>query len=396
MKSALSNSYNLLTKENRLTIGYFGGSITSGRSSKFIIENGEKVPEKQGSIFNSYVNRTTAWVKEMFPNAEIETVNAGVSGTHSQLGLYRLEGTLMNTDGHKIPDLVFIEFTSNDWAYGDHTVDIIRSEVESLVINIRKINPFADIVILATNTRDLETLPKKKAHKEVADHYGLPFVDVGKVLQHHKDTDPESASAESAAEHTLKYTADNLHPSALGFAVYFEEIKDKLAPHFDSKNCTDGMKDHTKSAPKPLSAELYTPHIVTVDQMELPANAEIAEMPMNVFYQGVLIDENCSYPVVEKRLILKKDEIVSADFEGSILGVLIEMQRKVDLELRYSIDDGEWLEFNIDDNHLRFERGTAHTQAYFLKAGLSEGAHTVKLKSVSEIPAYLGAILANK
>ncbi len=394
MKSALSNSYNLLTKENRLTVGYFGGSITCGGSSKHIIENGQKVPEKQGTIAKSYVNRTSAWIKEMFPNANVETVNSGVSGTHSQLGLYRLEGTHMNAEGHKIPDLVFIEFTSNDWVYGEHSVEIIKAEVESLVINIRKINPFADIVILATNTMDIEKLPKKQAHKDVADHYGLLFVDVGKALQHCKNTDPESAPKESADTHTLKYTADDLHPSALGFAVYMQEIKDKLTPHFDGQNCEDGMIDHTKSAPKPLSAEVYTPHIISVEQMKLPENAEVTEEPLSIPLHGILFDENYHYPVVGNRLILKKNETVSADFEGSTLGVLIEMQRRVDLELRYSIDGGEWLEFNINDSCLSFERGRLHTQAYFLKAGLSEGTHTVTLKSVSETPLFLGALLA--
>ncbi len=393
MKSALSNTYNLLAKENRLTIGYLGGSITCGGSAKHIIKNGQKVPDKQGAIADSYVNRTSAWIGELFPNATIKTVNAGVSGTHAQLGLYRLEGTLMNKNGHNIPDLVFIEFTSNDWVYGDHTVEIVKAELESLIMNIRKINPFADIVIIATNTLDLQNCDKKQAHKDVADYYGLPFIDVGIVLQRKKNTDPESAPAESAEKCTLKYTADNLHPSALGYAVYMEEIKDVLTPHLDGNNCEDGMIDHSAAAPKPLSSELYTPRIITIDDMVLPEDVEIAEIPLNIPLHGILLDETYDYPVVNNRVILKQNETITAEFEGSILGVLVAMQRKIDLELRFSIDGGEWKEFNINDSCLSFER-YPHTQAYFLKSGLSNGKHTVALKSVSETPLYLGALLA--
>ncbi len=393
MKSALSNSYNLLTKEKRLTIGYFGGSITCGGSAKHIIENGKKVPEKTGSIANSYINRTSAWIKELFPKAEIETVNAGVSGTHTQLGLYRLEGTLMNTEGHNIPDLVFIEFTSNDWVYGEHTVEIIKAEVESLVINIRKINPFADIVILATNTLDMQNCAKKQAHKDVADHYGLPFIDVGIALQRQKNTDPESAPTESAEKCTLKYTVDNLHPSALGYAVYMEKIKEVLAPHLDGNDCADIMIDHTKAAPPPLSSELYTPRIITVADIHKPTDAEIAQTPLTIPLHGTLLDELTSYSLTEDRLILKQNETISAKFKGGILGVLVAMQRKINLELRFSIDGGEWKEFNINDSCLSFER-YPHTQAYFLASGLSAGNHTVTLKSVSETPVFLGALLA--
>lgn len=395
MKSALQNTYNLLTKENRLTIGYFGGSITCGGSARHIIENGQKVPEKSGTIMDSYVNRTTSWIKEMFPKSQIETVNAGVSGTHSQLGLYRLEGTLMNNNGHNIPDLVFIEFTSNDWVYGDHTVDIIKAEVESLIINIREINPFADIVIIATNTMDLQNSPKKQAHKDVADHYRLPFIDVGIALQKMKNTDPESAPTESAEKCTLKYTADNLHPSALGYAVYMAEIKDVLAPHLNKENCGDEIINHTENAPVPLSNELYSPKLITVNEMQLPKGAKIVESPLTVPLHGTLIEESYEYSIAENHMILEPQKSITTTFNGNILGILVGMQRKVDLSLSYSIDGNEWQEFGINDSRLSFER-YPHTQAYFLKAGLTGRKHTVTLKNTASEIAKIGALLAQK
>ncbi|MBQ4119552.1 MAG: SGNH/GDSL hydrolase family protein [Clostridia bacterium] len=393
MQSALQNSYKLLKHKNRLTIGYFGGSITCGGSAKHIIEKGRKVPEKQGTIADSYVNRTSAWIKKLFPNAEIETVNAGVSDTHTQLGLYRLEGTLMNTNGHNMPDLVFIEFTSNDWVYGEHTVQIIKAELESLIINIRKINPFADIVIIATNTLEMQNCPKKLAHKEIADYYSLPFIDVGAALQNAKETDPESAHTESGEKGTLKYTVDDLHPSALGYAVYLEEIKKVLSPHLDGENCGHGIIDHTKSAPTPLSKELYIPRIIDVDDITAPADAEIAQKPLCVQLHGTLLDDIYHYHVVKNCIVLKQNETITAEFAGGVLGILVAMQSKTDVGILYRIDGGEWLEFSINDSQLGFQR-YPHTQAFFLKAGLSKGKHTVTLKSVAEKPLIFGAFLA--
>ena len=393
MKSALQNTYNLLKYENRLTIRYFGGSITNGGSAKYIIENGKKAPEREGSITNSYVNRTSAWIKELFPNAVIETVNAGVSDTHTQLGLYRLEATLMNTIGHNMPDLVFIEFTSNDWVYGEHTVEIIKAELESLIINIRKLNPFADIVIIATNTLPMPNCPKKLAHKEIADHYGLPFIDVGKALQYKKDTDPESAHAESEKDSTLKYTADDLHPSALGYAVYLEEIKKVLTDYLDGKNCEQDIIDHTKMAPTPLSKELYTPRIIDADNITAPTKIEIADKPLCLQLHGTLLDEFNHYNIVKNCIVLRQNESITAKFKGEILGMLVAMQSKTDVNILYSIDDGEWQEFVINDSCLGFQR-YPHTQAFFLKSGLSDDTHTITLKSVAEAPLIFGAFLA--
>lgn len=393
MKSALQNSYHLLNNKKRLTIGYFGGSITSGGSAKYIVENGKRVAEKEGSILDSYVNRTSAWIKELFPDAEIKTVNSGVSDTHTQFGLYRLETTLMNTDSHNIPDLVFIEFTSNDWVYGEHSVDVVKSELESLIINIRKINPFADIVIIATNTLEMKNCPKKQAHKDIADYYGIPFIDVGIVLQHTKDADPDSAHAESGENSTLKYTADDLHPTSLGFAVYTEEIKAVLSPHLDSKNCESGLVDYTKTAPKPLSKELYTPRIISANDITVPTDIEIAQRPLCIQLHGTLLDEMYHYPVVENCIVLRKNQTITAEFSGEILGILVAMQSKTNVELYFSIDGGEWQNFAINDSFLGFQR-YPHTQAFFLKAGLSNARHTVTLKSVAEAPLVFGAFLA--
>ncbi len=392
MKSALSNTYNLLTKQNRLTIGYLGGSITYGSSAEHVLENGEIVPDKKGTIADSYANRVSAWFKKQFPNAAIETVNAGVAGTHSQLGLYRLEKTLMNTCGHAMPDLIFIEFTSNDWIYGDHTAQVTQAEVESLVVNIRKINPFADIVILATNIKNMSNSETKQVHKAVAEHYGLPFIDVGSILQNLKSTDPQSDFAESSANKTLKYTVDNLHPSALGYKVYFDEIVKALAPQLKASDCEE-LINRQENHPAPLSSEIFTPKMITADNITAPEQAELKNLPLTVTLYGTNFDEPYNHQLTDTRLILKQDEIASAEFKGGVLGIFVELQSKTKLEIEFQIDGGAWESFNLEIAGLGFEK-YKHSQAFMIKAGLSPEEHTVHLKSVTEAPFHLGALLA--
>ncbi len=393
MYSPLHNTYNILNQKNKLTIGYLGGSITLGSSCKVILRNGERVEGEEGTMADSYVNRTTAWFCEKFPNAQITTVNAGVSDTHSQLGLYRLEQTLMNTDGHDIPDLVFIEFTSNDWVYGEHSVEIVKSELESLVINIRKINPFADIVIIATNTMGCHEMPKKQAHKDIADHYGLPFIDVGIALQKQKNTDPESASTERAETKSLKYSIDNLHPSALGYKVYFDEIVKVLEPTLHAEN--QELINRAKMHPAPLSAELYTPKKVVVNDFKFEGNYEIIDHPTCVDLYGLNFDEKYDHPITENYVVLKSGSKITAEFNGSILGILLKMQRKVDVDLEFSIDGEKTQNFQINDEKMGFQR-YPHTEAYFLKAGLSNEKHTVTIKNANENPVYISALLAQE
>ncbi|MBE6786774.1 MAG: SGNH/GDSL hydrolase family protein [Ruminococcaceae bacterium] len=391
MNSPLQNTYKLLTQKNKLTIGYLGGSITLGGSCKIILRNGERIEGEEGTIANSYVNRTTAWFRQKFPKADIQTVNAGVSDTHSQLGLYRLEKTLMNNNGHDIPDLVFIEFTSNDWVYGEHSADIVQSEVESLVINIRKINPFADIVIVATNTMDVTNLPKKQVHKNIADHYGLPFIDVGIALQRLKNTDSESAPTERAETKTLKYSVDNLHPSALGYKVYLDEIVKVLEPLLTDNG--GALINRAQNHPAVLSQELYTPKMLTANDMKIEGEFELSNSPMCVDLYGTNFDEKYNHPLTDNYIKLGQNATLTTKFNGSILGILLGMQRKIDVNLEFQIDSGEWHKFEINDEKMGFQR-YPHTEAYFLKAGLSNESHTVTLKNANENPVHIGALLA--
>ncbi len=376
LEAEMANTYKLLKNENKLTIGYIGGSITYGGSAKYLIEDGSVVSKDGGDINNSYVNRVSNWFKEQYPNATIETVNAGVSDTHSYLGLYRLEETLMNTNGHDMPDLVFIEFTTNDWDF-HFGVDSIKAFAESLVLNVRSKNPYADIVILSTNVAGINS-SVVNAYKEVAYHYGLPFIDVGTPL---RNAIVEATGTTNEAAGTFQYTVDNLHPSAAGYQIYFDTmlpvIEDALT------GVGDTMYNYVDNSVPALCEDLILkPVAYDGNSAGVTYSKGCTTTPISVRMYNTILTELETMTVVDEGITLPVGGTVSATFNGNYVGILLKVTTD-DVNLQYQIDNGEWQEFVIDDNAALKNHRYFHTNAFMLTSGLADGEHTITIKAVN-------------
>ena len=92
----LNNTKHKLIYDKKLTVAYFGGSITAGAGAS----NESKC----------YRALTTAWLKEKYPDAQITEINAAIGGTGTSLGMFRCDRDVLQ---HK-PDLIFMEFAIND------------------------------------------------------------------------------------------------------------------------------------------------------------------------------------------------------------------------------------------------------------------------------------------
>lgn len=79
-----------------VTLGFIGGSITQGSLASEPTRN--------------YASQIAAWWGQRFPNASLSVVNAGLAGTGSLLGAFRVGADLLSKD----PDLVIVEFSVND------------------------------------------------------------------------------------------------------------------------------------------------------------------------------------------------------------------------------------------------------------------------------------------
>ena len=376
LEAELANTYKLLNNENKLTIGYIGGSITYGDSAKCIIEDGNVVSRDSGDINNSYVNRVSNWFKEKYPKATIETVNAGVSDTHSYLGLYRLEETLMNTNGHDMPDLVFIEFTTNDWDF-HFGIDSIKAFAESLVLNVRSKNPYADIVILSTNVAGMNS-GVVNAYKEVAYHYDIPFIDVGTPL---RNAMVEATGSTNEAAGTFQYTVDNLHPSAAGYQIYFDTMLPVIEEALTGVGNT--MYNYVENAIPTLCEDLILDPVAYDGNSDGVTYSEgCTTTPIAVNMHNTLLTELDTMNVVDEGITLPVGGTVSATFNGNYVGLLLKVTTD-DINLQYQIDDGEWQEFVIDDNAVLKNHRYFHTNAFILASGLADGEHTITIKAVN-------------
>lgn len=181
-----------------LIVGFIGGSITQGNAG--------------------YRPQTLRYLQSMYPSVEIRALNAGVSGTGTDLGACRIGGQLLQ---HK-PDLVFVEFAVN----GAYT-----KGMEGIVRQIRRQSPGTDICFIYTITGNQTQvyaggdIPDNiKNLEKIADHYGLPSVHMalqaallekdGKLLW-------KGATADSGK---VLFSNDGVHPLQAGGNLYAAAI----------------------------------------------------------------------------------------------------------------------------------------------------------------------------
>lgn len=189
---------NVLQKAARgeeITIGYIGGSITEGMTA------GAEL---------CWAKLTYDWLCTKFPDAKINYVNAGMSGTPSTLGVIRAERDLY---GEFTPDIVFVEFAVNDAQ--DATS---KACYESLVTKIlgKENNPA--VVLFFTMLKNGYTCEEHMS--AVGNNYSLPMISLRNTLQ------PEFDGGRMAWE---DYSDDESHPNVWGH----EMVSDLMKNYFE-------------------------------------------------------------------------------------------------------------------------------------------------------------------
>lgn len=201
-----------LAADSPVRIAYLGGSITEVRGWRPL---------------------TTEWLRER-SRAPIEEVNAGVAGTDSAFGAFRLEADVL---AHE-PDLVFVEFAVNDRTAPPGTA---RQALEGIVRKLWRADPEIDVLFVYSYAPDFakdfaagrEPGPIAEA-EQVARHYGIPSVSVAREVQRRLDEGsavvqrPRSEKAPEPGA-PLAVTFDGVHPTREGHRLYAQVIADRLS-----------------------------------------------------------------------------------------------------------------------------------------------------------------------
>lgn len=206
-----------------ITVAYIGGSITYGMT----VAPAE--PEK------CWADRSTEWLRGQFPEATVNYVNAGISGTPSILGNARLERDVLAYD----PDVVFVEFAVNDGKSSEY-----QTAYDSLVRTLLTQEKDIAVVLLFTVIKSGHTCQEHMS--KVGEQYGLPMI-----------SEPNSLGVEFAEGRMTwqDYSDDESHPNEAGHIMvtdfvthYFEQVIADI-----DGNC--GTVD--KELPEPVFSDRY-------------------------------------------------------------------------------------------------------------------------------------------
>ncbi len=254
-RTPLYNTYYKLTNENKLNVVYFGSSVSSGYGS----DDSEK---------SSMRALTSKWLDDTFPSADITHFNSTISAGGSMLGAFRCVHDVCALD----PDLVFIEFSIND-VYCSTTYDDAKVYYESIIRQIKEASPDCDIVMLyptdQTHIREngAALYEQALAADEIAAHYKLSSINLAGAI---KETFDYTSDSEWS-----KYFIDIVHPTDLGYALYFNIVKEFLETQL-VYGAAFASQPYAEELPSKLTTDEFSPRIYYVNELDIIENRNFA------------------------------------------------------------------------------------------------------------------------
>jgi lysophospholipase L1-like esterase len=194
----LNNTIYRLKHKKQLRVGYFGGSITEGSGAT----DWNKT---------SWRGRINEYLKQTYPDVEFTEIQAAIGGTGTDFGHCRCHHDLLSHN----PDLVFVEFATNDWMMP--TKDQM-SYYENCLRQIIEHDSTIDIICVFTTTKAIDEHLRltgdhgaRSVQATLAHYYDLPTVDIGYFMRR---------AVSLAGDDWLRYTTDNTHPNDDGYQIY--------------------------------------------------------------------------------------------------------------------------------------------------------------------------------
>jgi len=230
---------------------HFRGSLNNSRVQ---FENNKTghVAFIGGSIteMNGYRPMVCEILKRRFPRTEFTFTDAGISSTCSTTGAFRLQRDVL---GKGPVDLFFVEFAVNDDQDAAHARRECIRGMEGIILQTRRHNPNADIVITHfVNEGMIKTIQggatplSSGSHEEVARHYGISTIDLAREV------------AEQITAGTLTWKKfGGTHPAPFGNALCAGMIDRLMSTAWSGPLSADAGKSPHPMPPEPLDANNY-------------------------------------------------------------------------------------------------------------------------------------------
>ena len=224
LRGGLPNFFEKVQKNEPLLVGYIGGSITRGH--------------------NLYRTQSARFIQSNWPGSKMKFINAGISGTGTDLGACRIREQLLQYK----PDLIFIEFAVND---------AFPNGMEGMIRQIWKYDPSIDICLIYTlynGQTKIYASGKVPVNilglEKIADHYQIPSVHMGLEASFLEEQGRLLWKAPAGTNtEQLIFSNDGTHPITAGGNLYAQSIARSL---LKMKTRATAQK-HT--LPKPLIAD---------------------------------------------------------------------------------------------------------------------------------------------
>jgi lysophospholipase L1-like esterase len=338
-----------LKKKEPVTIVYFGGSITNHPGYRVFSEE---------------------WLRSQYPESKITAINAGIGGTGSDLGVFRMDEDVIQYR----PDLVFVEFAVND--AGTDSLTICRS-MEGIVRQLRKSCQGADICFLYTlNQVMLNELSKGILYKSmrymerIAEYYRIPSVNFAPEVIRLMKKDSLIFKGEKGVDYGFKmvFSNDGTHPTfEYGHRIYTKTLTQSIQSMGKIKN--ENIKKELKS---PLYPDNYErAKAVSVSEFRKSQGWKVvaADDKIYKYYQGS--------SKVFKDLIVSEnpDEFIEIKFKGTVAG-LFDVIGPGSGGFTYEIDGGEKTAVRRFDVYC----GNVYRSNYKLLPLMNEGIHTLVIR----------------
>lgn len=218
--------YNVFIKALRgdtVTLVYLGGSITQGYAAS--------------TEANRWANRVTAWWQAKFPSAHFRMINAGIGGTGSDIGMFRLQRDVLKYN----PDLVIVEFSVNDaqgtWA---------TTSMEGLIRQLLMAAGHPAVMMLMLKQSNGTTA--KASHEIVGNYYKVPMVSFADLID--TAVSQDGISLESIF-------VDGLHPNDVGMQYIATFITDELEKVYANVPDTNQLLSVGTLLPDPYISSTY-------------------------------------------------------------------------------------------------------------------------------------------
>lgn len=351
-RSGLPNFHARLAAGEPVRVAFLGGSITASQGWRVLVRD---------------------HLKAAYPASPLTEIFAAIPGTDSAFGACRLADQVL---AHS-PDLLFVEFAVNDIGAAPER---IRAAMEGIVRQTWSRQPRADIVFVYTVSQsqvpDLQAgrpAATARAMEEIADHYGIPSIQLGVEVVRQLDAGrlvfraPASGLDAEGRDTSgkLVFTADGVHPLPAGHRLYFGVIERALprllageaAPHAPPSPLT----------PAPWESAVILP-LASLERVGdwtplPPRDKRTAWQPANL-----------TPPVL---LATAPGSALTFSFTGETFGIL-GLKTPDSGRFRVTVDERAPLEATFFDAYC--VEGHSRLAAWWHPAGLAPGRHVVRIE----------------